>query len=346
MEILYSPHHARHATTIHLPGYPLPYFEIPARAEAIVQAIRQAALGEIREPQDFGMAPITDVHAPDFVRYLQTAYSSSRPFFEGTKPAIADTFSGRGWRHKPAGWPGQLGYYSFDVAAPVLEGTWEAAYWSAQCAVTAADRVHSGSRFAYALCRPPGHHASREQHGGFCYLNNAAIAATALRRSTGQRVAILDIDYHHGNGTQEIFYADPEVLFCSLHASPDVDFPFFWGGQEERGEGKAVGYNRNWPLPHGASEGEYLAALSEAIAVVKEFKPAFLVLSAGFDCMENDPAPLCGGSFRVGPGGLDSIARLVAGLDLPTVIIQEGGYPVDRLGSYVVQFLTALMRKT
>ena len=344
MEILHSPHYVRHATTLQLPGCPVPYFEIPARAETIIKAIREAGLGELDEPHDFGMAPITDVHTTDFIHYLQTAYHSSRPFFEGTKPAIADTYSVQGWRHKPSDWPGQLGYYSFDVTAAILEGTWEAAYWSAQCAVTAADRVRSGSRFAYALCRPPGHHASRERHGGFCYLNNAAIAATALRRAAGQRVAILDIDYHHGNGTQEIFYADPEVLFCSLHASPDVDYPFFWGGQEERGEGEAVGRNRNWPLPHGVSEDDYLDALGEAVAVVREFKPGFLVLSAGFDFMEDDPVPLGGGSFRMGPSGLDSVASMVASLNLPTVIVQEGGYNMERLGWYVVRFLNGLIR--
>lgn len=344
MEILYSSHHAQHATTLQLPGCPVPYFEIPARAEAIAQAIREAKLGKVNEPHDFGMAPITDVHTQDFVHYLQMAYSSSRPFFDGTKPAIADTYNSKGWRHKPTGWPGKLGYYSFDVTAAILEGTWEAVYWSAQCAVTAAERVQSGSHFAYALCRPPGHHATRDQHGGFCYLNNVAIAVTALRRSARQRVAILDIDYHHGNGTQEIFYADPEVLFYSLHADPDVDFPFFWGGREERGEGEAVGCNRNWPLSHGVSEGDYLAALSEAVTAIKEFNLGFLVLSAGFDFMENDPAPLSGGSFRIGTSGLDSVARIVASLNLPTVIIQEGGYNVQLLGSYVVRLLTGFIR--
>jgi acetoin utilization deacetylase AcuC-like enzyme len=342
MEIVYSQRHARHATTLQLPGCPIPCFEIPARAEAIVQAIHEAGLGELTEPHDFGMTPIADVHDPDFVRYLQAAYHSSRPFFEGAKPAIPDTYSGRGWRHKPSGWPGQLGYFCFDATAPILEGTWEAAYWSAQCAVTAADRVRSGSHFAYALCRPPGHHAARDQHGGFCYLNNAAIAASALRNGTGQRVAILDIDYHHGNGTQEIFYADPNVLVCSLHANPDVDYPFFWGGQGERGEGSAVGCNRNWPLPHRVSERDYLAALAEAVAVIQKFAPGFLVLSAGFDFMEGDPAPLADGAFQVGASGLDSVARMVANLGLPTVIIQEGGYNVERLGRYVVRLLTGL----
>jgi acetoin utilization deacetylase AcuC-like enzyme len=342
MEMVYSQHHTRHATTLQLPGCPIPCFEIPARAEAIVRAIQKAGLGELSEPRDFGMAPITDVHDPDFVRYLQEAYHSSRPFFDGTKAAIADTYSGRGWRHKPAGWPGQLGYYSFDATAPILEGTWEAAYWSAQCAATAADRVRSGSRLAYALCRPPGHHAARDQHGGFCYLNNAAIAAVGLHRGTGQRVAILDIDYHHGNGTQEIFYGDPNVLVCSLHADPDVDYPFFWGGHGERGEGPAVGCNRNWPLPHRVSEGDYLAALAEAVGVIQKFAPGFLVLSAGFDFMEGDPAPLADGAFQVGVRGLDAVAQMVANLGLPTVIIQEGGYNVKRLGGYVVRLLTGL----
>ena len=343
MEMVYSPRHARHATALQLPACSTPYFEIPARAEAIVNAIREAGLGELSEPRDFGMTPIGDVHDPEFVHYLQVAYESSRPFFEGTRPAIADTYGGRGWRHKPAGWPGQLGYYSFDAAAPILEGTWEAAYMSAQCAATAADRVCSGARFAYALCRPPGHHAARDQHGGYCYLNNAAIAATMLRRGAGKRVAILDIDYHHGNGTQEIFYADPHVLVCSLHVAPDVDYPFFWGGRDERGEGLAVGCNHNWPLPHRVSEADYLAALEGAVSVVREFAPGFLVLSAGFDFMEGDPVPLADGSFRVGMSGLDSVARMVADLGLPTVIIQEGGYNIERLGAYVVRLLTGLI---
>jgi acetoin utilization deacetylase AcuC-like enzyme len=346
MEIVYSRRHARHATTLELPGCPIPCFDIPARAEVIARAIGEAGLGELSEPRDFGMNPITDVNDPDFVRYLQSAYQGSRPYYEGAKPAIPDTFSGRGSRHKPSGLPGILGYYCFDATAPILEGTWEAAYWSAQCAVTAADRVLSGSRLAYALCRPSGHHAGRDQHGGFCYLNNSAIAAVALRRATGRRVAILDIDYHHGNGTQEIFYTEPNVLVCSLHADPNIDYPFYWSGREERGEGAAVGLNRNWPLPHRVSEGDYLRAMAEATEVVRDFAPGFLILSAGFDFMEGDPAALAGGSFQVGLNGLDSIAERISGLALPTVVIQEGGYDVERLGGYVVRFLTGLIQHT
>jgi acetoin utilization deacetylase AcuC-like enzyme len=339
MMIVHSARHARHATTLDLPGCPIKYLEIPARAESVLGAIRGAELGSVIEPKDFGMEPLRAVHCPAFIDHLQQAYERSRPFYEGTNAAIADTFCSPGLRHRPTGWPGKLGYYMFDAACPILEGTWEAAYWSSQCAVTAADLVRSGARAVYALCRPPGHHAASDLHGGFCYLNNAAIAASFLHRQTGRRVAILDIDYHHGNGTQEIFYANPDVLFCSLHADPDLDYPFFWGGRDERGEGAGVGANFNWPLPHRATSGEYLAALAEAATVIRQFGPSYLVLSAGFDFMDSDPAPLAKGAFQIDMSALSSIARTTADLHLPTVIVQEGGYDVERLGSYVVRFL-------
>jgi acetoin utilization deacetylase AcuC-like enzyme len=339
MKTVYSPHHKLHATTLDLPGSPIPYLEIPDRAEVMLEAIRVADLGEIIAARDFGMQPIQAVHRAEFLVYLQQAYARSRPFFKDSDPAIADTYFGRGGRYRSGGWPGQLGYFMFDATCPILKGTWEAAFWSAQTALTAADLVRSGDPIVYALCRPPGHHAGADLHGGFCYLNNAAIAASALHRWTGRRIAILDIDYHHGNGTQEIFYANPDVLFCSLHANPDCDYPFFWGSRAECGEGAGVGANRNWSLPHGVSEGDYLAALAEAVTAIQEFDAAWLVVSAGFDFMETDPAPLAGGAFRIGMTGLSSIARKIAKLKLPTVIVQEGGYDVDRLGNYVVGFL-------
>jgi acetoin utilization deacetylase AcuC-like enzyme len=192
-----------------------------------------------------------------------------------------------------------MGFFSFDTTCPILEGTWLAAYWSAQCAVTAAELVRRGSRAAYALCRPPGHHAGHDLYGGFCYLNNAAVAARALQRGSSDRVAVLDIDYHHGNGTQELFYSDPSVLFCSIHADPNVDYPFFWGGPDEDGEGAGKGLNRNWPLAHGTGEASYLVALDEALSVIRAFAPTYLLLSLGFDIMDGDPIPL-GGGFRVG----------------------------------------------
>lgn len=337
MQVVFSDFHRKHAIEVKLAGCPAPCFEIPSRADSILSAVTAAQVGQVIEPQDFGLGPIHAVHSEEFVEYLKTAYQSSRPFFEGQRPGIAEAYSGRG-RHKPSKFPGKIGYFSFDTACPILEGTWEAAYWSAQCAVTAARLVQHGSRAAYALCRPPGHHAAQDVHGGFCYLNNAAIAARALQQPAHKRIALLDIDYHHGNGTQEIFYHDSSVCFCSIHADPDVDYPFFWGGKSEIGAGPGEGFNHNWPLPHGTTEEEFLVAVDAAATTIASFDPAYLVLSAGFDFMEGDPVPL-GGGFRVGRSGLLAAARRISILGLPTVIVQEGGYNVENLGGYVAAFL-------
>ncbi|MCB2038972.1 MAG: histone deacetylase family protein, partial [Ottowia sp.] len=188
----------------------------------------------------------------------------------------------------------ELGYYCYDTSSPIFARTWDAAYWSAQCAVSAAVDVHAGAPVAYALCRPPGHHASRDLYGGFCYLNNAAIAAQWLA-DHGARVAIVDVDYHHGNGTQAIFYARRDVLFCSLHADPDADYPFFWGFADERGEGPGLGTNMNFPLPLGTTADGYLAALDAALAYVGDFGADVVVLSLGFDTYVDDPV----GGFRL-----------------------------------------------
>ncbi|MBX6313829.1 MAG: histone deacetylase family protein [Isosphaeraceae bacterium] len=338
MKIIYSPRHQRHATNLRIPGCPFEYNEVPARAEVIREAVLKAGLGPLQGPEDHGLAPILAVHDAAFVEYLKTAYQITRSRYEGTHPVLADTYAVRLGRHRPAGAAGLVGYYAFDIACPILEGTWTAAYQSAQVALTAAEFVRQGEPTAYALCRPPGHHASTNLHGGFCYLNNAAIAARALQGKTQDRVAIIDIDYHHGNGTQEIFYRDPTVLVCSLHADPDADYPYYWGGADERGEGPAVGCNRNWPLPLGTDDDRYLSALDEALGVVHAFRPRYLVVSVGFDLMQDDPVPL-GEGFRISPHGLHMIGHLLASLDLPTVLVQEGGYHVPRLGEYATIFL-------
>ena len=220
MDVVFSTHHRKHATRTDTPGCPAPYLETPDRADAIITALSAARIATFVEPLDHGIEVIRLVHGREFLGYLQSAYSGSRELF-GVNPSVEDTYAARGWRHRPSGLPGSIGYYSFDTSCPVYAGTWLAAYWSAQCAATAATRVHGGSRAVYALCRPPGHHAGRELYGGYCYLNNAAVAARVLQKRQGTRVAILDIDYHHGNGTQEIFYRDPSVCYCSIHADPD-----------------------------------------------------------------------------------------------------------------------------
>ena len=341
MQIVYSEHHRLHATADLRPdAHPSVRAEIPARAEVIVGALAAAGFGPIVPPADHGPDPILAVHEPELVEFLRTLYGRYVDQFGTSEPAVyPDTFAVRPVRRKPTGLLGLLGYYTFGVDCPVVEGTWTAAYWSAQCALTAADLVRSGERAAYALCRPPGHHAAADLFGGFCYLNNAAIVARYLQAGPGaaSRVAILDVDYHHGNGTQSIFYADPSVLYCSLHADPDEEYPYYWGAADERGDGPGEGFNCNWPLPPLTDDAGYLAALDEAVDVVRAFAPHYLVVSAGFDIAAGDPVAI--GGFGITTAGVGEIGRRIAALGLPTVIVQEGGYGLDRLGDDAVAFL-------
>lgn len=341
MRVVYAEQHKLHATdNVQRSGFPFLTEEVPARAEIILSAIQVAGVGPVIAPTDHGLDPILAVHDTGFVEFLRGAYDA-----EGA-PVFVESFATRAIRRKPKGSAGLKGYYAFGDDSPLLEGTWTAAYWSAQCALTAADLIRDGERSAYALCRPPGHHAAADLYGGACYLNSAAIAARYLQphlasspRGRGDRggAAILDIDYHHGNGTQEIFYTDPAVLYCSLHVDPDSEYPFYWGGADERGEGAGEGFNRNWPLPNGTGDAAYLAALDEALSVIRDFDPHTLVVSAGFDIVWGDPW----GGFDITRDGLREIGRRIAALDVPTVIVQEGGYHREMLGESAVAFLQA-----
>jgi acetoin utilization deacetylase AcuC-like enzyme len=355
MQIIYTEKHKALATDeVIVDGRPDETCEVPARAELMLKAVQDAQLGLVVEPADHGLGPIVAVHDPDYVGFLRSAYDDSAAYFGEAGPVFAWTFAGRHAARKPRGFMGRKGYYAFGHSTPILAGTWEAAYWSAQCALTAADLVRDAERtspaVAYALCRPPGHHAAADLYGGYCYLNNAAIAARSLQQPPlpatqehGERyrggeavkVAILDVDYHHGNGTQIVFYSDPTVLYCSLHAHPDEEYPYYWGDVDERGKGAGRGTNRNWPLPRGTGEQAYLVALEEALAFVGEFSPDYLVVSVGFDTIEGDPD----GGFRLTTGSLSKIGQRIAALGLPTVLIQEGGYLLERLGESALAFL-------
>lgn len=339
MRIFYSPKHLLHDTRqVFNQGALFVIEEIPERAEIIRKAIEKANLGPIIQPEDHGLKFIQAVHTADFLEFLQHGYQQAAQFRGKEQPLFPETFATRAVR-RPSTHPiAKAGYYCFGTYSPILAGTWQAAYWSAQCALSAAQDVASGARAAYALCRPPGHHAAASLYGGFCYLNNAAIAA----RSLGERVAILDIDFHHGNGTQEIFYNDPTVLYCSLHADPDQEYPYFWGSAEEQGEGAGLGYNSNYPLPLGCDDKLYLQTLEIALARIQDFKPRYLVVSLGLDIIQDDEV----GGFNITPAGVEEIGRRIAELrrdkdPLPTVIIQEGGYLLAELGELVVRFLIA-----
>jgi acetoin utilization deacetylase AcuC-like enzyme len=203
-------------------------------------------------------------------------------------------------------------------------------------ALTAADRVVKGERLSYALCRPPGHHAYANRASGFCYLNNGALAAERLR-DQHERVAILDIDVHHGNGTQAIFYDRPDVLTVSIHADPAGFYPFYWGYAEETGDQEGEGYNFNLPLPVGAGDDQWLKAVDTALERIQKFAPGALVLGLGLDAHEADP--LKGGTVTT--AGFARIAEKIAGLALPTAIVQEGGYLTDHLSDNLAMFLTS-----
>jgi acetoin utilization deacetylase AcuC-like enzyme len=346
MQIVYTDRHKLHDTTdVLVEGHPLDSLEVPARAEAMVHAIRAEQLGPIVDPTDHGLGPIQAVHDAGYLEFLRTVHAESAAYFGESGPVVTWTFANRHASRTPRSFMGLKGYYAFGWGTPILEGTWEAAYWSAQCALTAAELVRDGEGVAYALCRPPGHHAGPDLYGGYCYLNNAAIAARFLQDMPDSapqgldkaKVAILDVDYHHGNGTQIIFYADPSVLYCSLHAHPDEEYPYYWGDVGERGEGAGEGTNCNWPLPRGTDDAQYLAALDDALAIIRDFSPGYLIVSAGFDTMAGDPV----GGFCLTGEGLAQVARSIAELGLPTVLIQEGGYHLNELARNAIVFLEA-----
>ncbi|MCL4261871.1 MAG: histone deacetylase family protein [Anaerolineae bacterium] len=341
MLIFYHANHLAHDPVIlHRPDHPhsvVYYSEVARRGAIIHDAVVAAGLGSIQPPQDFGLPPIVEVHRHDMVAFLQTAHAR---FVAETGQAVAlpETFSlGSRPRHKPVSVWGLLGYYCFDVGSPILAGTWEAAYWSAQTAVTAAAAVHNGERTAYALCRPPGHHAAADMFGGFCYLNNTAIASQWLVEK-GQRIAILDLDYHHGNGTQEIFYGRADVLTCSIHADPLHEYPFYWGFADEYGIGAGENHNFNFPLPLGSAEPAYMVTLDIALRRIRAFVPDCLVISFGADTLAGDPV----GGFKLTVESYGRIAAQIAALDLPMVVIQEGGYLLSQLGNCIVSFLRGL----
>jgi acetoin utilization deacetylase AcuC-like enzyme len=343
MRIIFTDQHRLHdpANAI-IDGQRFASEDSPERAECILKAVQKPPFGPVCPPADHGLDPILSVHSQDYVAYLQFAYHQNTVTYGQASAVIPETFAPRGARRKPGRFHGLPGYYGFGIGTPLLEHTWEAAYWSAQCALTAADFVLSGysqpgDRAAYAICRPPGHHAASSLYGGLCYLNNAAIAARSLQAGGLAHVAILDIDYHHGNGTQEIFYADPSVLYCSLHAHPDDDYPYYWGAADETGEGAGTGFNHNFPLPQGTEDTAYLAALDRALEMIRSFAPAGLIVSAGFDTAAGDPI----GGFNLTTDGLAKVGVRTVGLALPTVIIQEGGYLGERLGENATAFLRA-----
>ena len=307
--------------------------EVPQRAEELLRGAREAGAA-FAEPADWGLGPIAAVHTAELLDLLSTAYARFSALPGGSRPAIPDSFATRhlGGRASRSIW-GQLGHHCTDTVTPIGPDTWDAAYWAAQTALTAAAAADAGSPLAYALCRPPGHHAYADLYGGFCYLNNAAIAAAWLA-ARGRRVAILDIDYHHGNGTQGIFYDRSDVFTCSVHADPEDEYPYFCGHADERGiDGRS---NCNFPLPLGTGDAPYLDTLDCALAAVNAAQPDVLLVSLGLDTLADDPH----GGFCLTAAGLGEAGLRIGRAGLPLLVVQEGGYLLPSLRPALAAFLS------
>lgn len=334
MKVIFSDAQKDHAPKIFISnGAPQPNPEVPERADRLLAASVLSGLS-LEEPEDYGIGPIAAVHTAEYLHFLQHIYRRWQRIPDASKDVMPNIHPDRRDCGYPASAVGQVGYHMYDGDCPISENTFEAVRWSANTAVHAAKEVLGGTGACYALSRPPGHHASKDLAGGFCYLNNTAIAAQVLR-ARHQRVAVLDVDVHHGNGTQSIFYERQDVLTVSLHADPVRFYPFFWGYANERGAGPGLGSNLNVPLPRGTGDADYLKALDKALARIEAYAPGALVVALGLDAFEGDPFQ----GLTITTEGFGHIAEKIAALALPTVIVQEGGYLCEELGHNLESFL-------
>jgi acetoin utilization deacetylase AcuC-like enzyme len=336
MKTFYSPAHLLHAPNEEFEAGRLsPAVEVPERAERVRAEIERRKLGPILPPRSFGDEPILQVHDAHFLSFLRAAYADWRTRYPGdTADAIPSAWPARGMRFNASDIESRLGSYASDTATPITRGTFAAAQSAVDVALSAAEAIHAGGRAAFALTRPPGHHAGSDVFGGYCYFNNVAIAAQWLA-GQGLRPAILDVDYHHGNGTQAIFYARADALFVSIHADPAFAFPHFLGFADERGENAGEGFNLNLPLPRLTAWDGYAEALQTALRRVGDFGPDVLLVSLGLDTFEADPIS----HFRLGREDYFRLGEAIAGLAKPTLFAFEGGYNLEALAEITVNVL-------
>lgn len=338
MKTVFSPRHRGHSAQFELvAGAMVPGFELPSRADYIRDRIDAVGLGPVLPPQDHDLSTAARVHRKDYLDFLPTIWDRwTQVGRSGT--ALPFTWPTRGLRDDvpPDFIDGLLGYYSFDAGCGIVEGSWDAIKSSHDVALTAATLVKGGERAAFALCRPPGHHAGSRFMGGYCYINNAAVAAQWFRDNGAQRVSILDVDYHHGNGTQEIFYARNDVQVINLHADPMQAYPYFLGHANERGAGEGEGYTLNYPMPFGTDWQRWSQSLDDACRQLAAFAPDVVVVSLGVDTFEKDPIS----KFKLKTEDFPNIGKRIAQLKLPTLFVMEGGYAVADIGVNAVGVLT------
>ena len=334
MKAIYSVSQANHDPSFYLSsGLQITNPEAPQRADALLSAAISAGCEHV-EPTDTGLALISAVHTPEYLRFLKTIYRRWQNMGNSSSEVIPNIHPDRRDGSYPSSEVGQAGYHMADTACPISSDTFNAVIKSAHCAGTAAQLIMDGESVAYALCRPPGHHAFKDMAGGFCYLNNSAIAAQKLRTHY-DRVAIIDVDLHHGNGTQDIFYARDDVFTASVHADPVSFYPFFWGHASERGIDEGFAYNLNVPLPKHSDDDAFIVGLDHLLETVEMFSPDAIVVALGLDASIDDPF----GGLNVTTAGFNRIAERLAQLGKPTVLVQEGGYLSDSLGKNLDSFL-------
>jgi acetoin utilization deacetylase AcuC-like enzyme len=342
MLIFHNPVHERHSGRFEMfRGRLVPCHETPARLAYVLDELRKRPVGDLREPGDTDLSLVRRVHSPRYVDFIAGAWDE----WVSLDPANAEVdvlpavWPVRGFRHDvlPDNFAARVGLFSFDSGTPLTAGTWQAAKAGAACAIEAARAVSApgGPRVAMALTRPPGHHAGPDFFGGYCFLNNAALAAQALLDAGAKRVAVLDVDYHHGNGTQTIFYGRADVLTISIHGDPSTEYPFFLGHADERGEGAGLGFNLNLPLSAGTGFERWMQSLDRALLAVRDYGAEALVVPLGVDTFEGDPIS----RFSLKSEHYLRVGQALAGAGLPPVFTMEGGYAVAEVGVNVVNVL-------
>ncbi len=343
MKVFWHDSQLKHAPRFFLlRGQPHANFEVPARAQALLAACRSMKL-DIVTPAPADPGALLTVHDAAYVDFVRDAHAAWSELPDSGPEVVASSHPSPEMAGMGASIPdhviGRAGWFTADAACPIGPHTWESSYWAAACALAAADDAAAGPS-AYALCRPPGHHTFRARAGGHCYLNNAALAVERLRARGAKRVAVLDIDSHHGNGTQGIFWDRDDVLFVSLHGDPNRYYPWFTGHAAERGAGAGEGFNLNFPLSIGSGDDPWLAALANGVHAVRGFGPDALVVSLGFDASEHEPL----NALAVTEDGFARAGRQISGLGLPTVLVQEGGYNTALIGELLTRFLDGFGR--
>ncbi len=340
MRVFYSEKHKlRDAKTELHGGLLVKPFEGPFRAEWILAAVRDAGFVDVAAPEESGLETALKVHDAGYLEFLRTCWKRwQAQGFEGE--AIATSFPCRRSQtgRVPKNIDGAVGYYANSAETAISGGTYEAAIASMDVAISGAEWLAEGNRFAFSLCRPPGHHAGIDLFGGYCFINNATVAAQRLIDRGAGRVAILDVDFHHGNGTQDITYRRDDIFFASLHGEPEDAFPFFMGYADETGEGPGDGLNANYPMPSGTTWDVWSAALADALGRIRTCGAEAIVLSLGVDTFEEDPISF----FRLKSEDYLRMGEMVAASGLPVLTVMEGGYGVPQIGLNVANVLKGL----